>query len=265
MLYRGADVNIRDGHRVTPLLAACMLGNEKVVGMLMQFGADPMLKTRLGVSAHSWAEEEVAKENALFVVVDKSFFGLFKRWVLDPLVNTINNLKIRKKEDENPKTPTLEDGEGAAAGAATSEGGDGKDTEKEKENDDRSVDSEDKSTSSKELDESVSSLAEAAAGAVELSPEEKEIEAMAAAEGGVMPVIEVGHRGCAHLVLTFKMSDFYRLRNAVLADSFAVDPCDPNYVAPKGGGKTTNVYMNRMQEVLSSGVNINIKNAVSRY
>lgn len=272
MLMRGADVNILDRSRTSPLLAACMVGNEKVVEVLLQFGADPLIKNKRGMNARNWAIEEVEKENALFIVVDNSFLGRFRRWVVEPMVELFDRLKDSLKEIDVVKraaatvtasaTPAASGGDGKVEEAGKEQGDK---TEKEGDDEDEprvSVDSQvDASTSSKILDESATSMDDDAAGAVELSPEEQELQAIATAEGGAMPHIETGPRGCAHMVLNYKMTDFYRLRNAVLADSYNSDP--NNQSDTSAVKKSAAPAVSRMQDVLSSGVNVNIKNIVS--
>ena len=56
LVVAGADVNARDEHARTPLMAAAENGNAEIVQVLLNHGADPSLQSKRGESAMSLAQ-----------------------------------------------------------------------------------------------------------------------------------------------------------------------------------------------------------------
>jgi hypothetical protein len=62
VLANGADVNERTGGGQTPLILATIFGHTHLIPLLLEAGADPQLRDKLGLNARDWAQRRGATE-----------------------------------------------------------------------------------------------------------------------------------------------------------------------------------------------------------
>jgi hypothetical protein len=70
VLANGADVNERTGGGQTPLILATIFGHTHLIPLLLEAGADPLLRDNLGLNAVDWAQRRGATE-AIEVLTNK--------------------------------------------------------------------------------------------------------------------------------------------------------------------------------------------------
>jgi hypothetical protein len=74
VLANGADVNERTGGGQTPLILATIFGHTHLIPLLLEAGADPLLRDNLGLNAVDWAQRRGATE-AIEVLTNKQGRG----------------------------------------------------------------------------------------------------------------------------------------------------------------------------------------------
>src|ERR1700737_3948685 len=68
LLAKGADVNVKDSHGVTPLMCSAIIGSAETMQLLIDAGADVNARNSFGATALLWSAGDIRKVRLL---VDK--------------------------------------------------------------------------------------------------------------------------------------------------------------------------------------------------